>query len=113
MNILVTGSNGQLGSELREVADRVESMSFFFYDLPGLDITDNERVERVCREHDISAVVNCAAYTAVDRAEEDAEAAGRLYLQRLLKIGVLYWCMFRQIMCSTVSRFCLTVKKIR
>lgn len=78
MNILVTGSNGQLGSELREVADRVESMSFFFYDLPGLDITDNERVERVCREHDISAVVNCAAYTAVDRAEEDAEAAFRV-----------------------------------
>ena len=78
MNILVTGSNGQLGSELRELADRMESMRFFFYDLPGLDITDNESVGRICHEHDITAVVNCAAYTAVDRAEEDAEAAFRV-----------------------------------
>lgn len=75
MNILVTGSKGQLGSELKEFADREKKMNFFFYDLPELDITDNESVWQVCREHDITAMVNCAAYTAVDDAEEEAGTA--------------------------------------
>ncbi len=78
MNILVTGSNGQLGSEMKELAAQEEKMKFFFYDLPELDITDSTGVGQVCREHDIAAMVNCAAYTAVDRAEEDAAAAFRV-----------------------------------
>lgn len=77
MNILVTGGNGQLGSELKKCADREKEMTFFFYDLPELDITDSENVRRVCRGHEITAIVNCAAYTAVDKAEENEEAAYR------------------------------------
>lgn len=78
MNILVTGSDGQLGSELKKLAVQKEEMHFFFRDLPDVDITDKERVAQVCREHDITVIVNCAAYTAVDRAEEDAETVFRV-----------------------------------
>ncbi len=75
MNILVTGSSGQLGSELRTISPHCGGLHFFFYDLPELDITRCEQVDRVCQEHGIEVIVNCAAYTAVDRAESDAEAA--------------------------------------
>ena len=78
MNVLVTGSRGQLGSELRELAARTGLMKLFFYDLPELDITDRDGVNRLCSEHDIAAIVNCAAYTAVDTAEEEPEAAFRV-----------------------------------
>ena len=78
MNILVTGSDGQLGSELKKLAVQKEEMHFFFHDLPDVDITDKERVAQVCRKHDITVIVNCAAYTAVDRAEEDAETVFRV-----------------------------------
>jgi len=78
MNILVTGCSGQLGSELKELAARNEGMRFFFYDLPLLDITDKAMVHRVCGDHAVDAIVNCAAYTAVDRAEDEPEAAYRV-----------------------------------
>ena len=75
MNILVTGSQGQLGSELRELQGSAASHCFYFTDLPGFDITSADAVERFCREHGIAAIVNCAAYTAVDKAETDAAKA--------------------------------------
>ena len=78
MNILVTGSDGQLGSELKKLAVQKEEMHFFFRDLPDVDITDKERAAQVCREYDITVIVNCAAYTAVDRAEKDAETVFRV-----------------------------------
>lgn len=78
MNVLVTGCRGQLGSELKVLAAKRGSVKFFFYDLPELDITDKESVNRVCSEHDTAAIVNCAAYTAVDRAEEEPGAAFRV-----------------------------------
>ena len=78
MNILVTGSNGQLGSELKSQASGKQDMRFFFYDLPELDITDRESVGAVCRKHSITVIINCAAYTHVDRAEEEIEAARRV-----------------------------------
>ena len=79
MNILVTGSGGQLGHALRR-ASAASADRYFFTDVSGddtlrLDITDREAVERFVREHAIGAVVNCAAYTDVERAEEDAERA--------------------------------------
>ena len=82
MNILVTGSGGQLGHALRR-ASAASADRYFFTDVAGddtlrLDITDREAVERFVREHAIGAVVNCAAYTDVERAEEDEEAADRL-----------------------------------
>jgi dTDP-4-dehydrorhamnose reductase len=78
MNILVTGSRGQLGSELQELSARSGNHCFFFYDLPDLDITSPDRVADLCREHGIEVIINCAAYTAVDKAESDAEAAFRV-----------------------------------
>ena len=78
MNILVTGSQGQLGSELQELSTRSDNQRFFFYDLPDLDITSPDRVASLCGEHDIEVIINCAAYTAVDKAESDVDAAFRV-----------------------------------
>ena len=75
MNILVTGCRGQLGSELQELSALCNSHRFFFYDLPELDITRPDQVESCCRDHDIEVIINCAAYTAVDKAETDTEMA--------------------------------------
>ncbi|NTV02407.1 MAG: dTDP-4-dehydrorhamnose reductase [Chlorobiaceae bacterium] len=75
MNILVTGSRGQLGSELQELQVNAASHCFYFTDLPEFDITSAGAAESFCREHGIGAIVNCAAYTAVDRAETDVAKA--------------------------------------
>jgi dTDP-4-dehydrorhamnose reductase len=75
MNILVTGSRGQLGSELRELQGSAASHRFYFTDLPEFDITSAGVAEAFCREHGIGAIVNCAAYTAVDKAETDVALA--------------------------------------
>jgi len=77
MNILVTGANGQLGNEMRLVA-RDSSDRYIFTDVAELDITDAAAVERMVAENDIRLIVNCAAYTNVDRAEDDREGAERL-----------------------------------
>lgn len=77
MNVLVTGANGQLGSELRLVA--LESREhFIFTDVEELDITDRGAVlSFVAREH-VDAIINCAAYTNVDAAEDNPVLAERL-----------------------------------
>lgn len=73
-NILVTGAGGQLGCELRKIGfsplDEV-----FFTDVAELDITDKEAVESYVSRNDIDTIVNCAAYTAVDKAEEEPDKA--------------------------------------
>jgi len=80
-NILVTGANGQLGSELRELvthfAPNTQQHHFHFTDKAALDITDKNAVNHFCLMHKIEAIINCAAYTAVDSAEEDVENAER------------------------------------
>ena len=77
MNILVTGANGQLGNELRlvtaESADR-----YVFTDVGELDITDAEAIERMVAANGIELIINCAAYTNVDKAEDDRALAERL-----------------------------------
>jgi dTDP-4-dehydrorhamnose reductase len=78
MNILVTGSRGQLGSELQELQGMLPACRFYFTDLPEFDIADAGAAGAYCREHTIGAIVNCAAYTAVDRAESDAASAFRV-----------------------------------
>ncbi|MBN1928652.1 MAG: dTDP-4-dehydrorhamnose reductase [Chlorobiaceae bacterium] len=78
MNLLVTGSRGQLGSELQALQRAASGHTWFFSDLPELDITDAAKVESFCRDHQIGAIVNCAAYTAVDKAESEPEAAFRV-----------------------------------
>ena len=82
-NILVTGSNGQLGSELRELADSPKSkiknpdFHYHFTNHSSLDITDSAAVEGYCIDNHIDAIVNCAAYTAVDGAETEEELADK------------------------------------
>jgi len=73
-HVLVTGANGQLGSELIALTEEenYDGLSFYFTDRENLDITDKSNVKEFCRENNISVIVNCAAYTAVDKAEEDS-----------------------------------------
>ena len=78
MVILVTGANGQLGLSLRKIAPEYPAHSFVFTDLPEGDITDAEGMEAVVKKCGAEAIINCAAYTAVDRAESDEAAAERI-----------------------------------
>lgn len=72
--ILVTGCYGQLGNEIHQLASSYEdTCQFFFTDKDELDITDREAVYRFIEQHHISIVINCAAFTAVDKAEDTAE----------------------------------------
>ena len=70
MKILVTGSNGQLGSEIKGLQSNYESIKCIFKDLPELDISDSESVDSLIINEKINAVINCAAYTAVDKAKK-------------------------------------------
>ena len=78
MKVLITGSNGQLGSEIQELSSKYNKIEFIFKDLPELDICDVESLNSFITYHKINAVINCAAYTAVDRAEENIEIANRV-----------------------------------
>ena len=75
MRILVTGCNGQLGNTLRDRQHHYPRHQWFNTDVAELDITDKAAVERYVQDHQIEGIVNCAAYTAVDRAEDDLERA--------------------------------------
>ena len=74
MNILVTGANGQLGNEMRIVAKN-SADNYIFTDVAELDITNAAAVEKIVKDNDVSVIVNCAAYTNVDKAEDDREFA--------------------------------------
>ena len=73
-NILITGANGQVGSEIKELS-RNYNYNFFFTDRTTLDITNKKDVENFCAINNINIIINCAAYTAVDKAESDIENA--------------------------------------
>lgn len=77
-NILVTGSNGQLGNSLREIAGSFPQYHFHFTDIDELDITDAQAVKKMVKEHDIRCIINAAAYNAVDRAESEPQVANLL-----------------------------------
>lgn len=76
--ILVTGSNGQLGSSLRLRFGNDPDIEAVYTDYDTLDITDREAVEKYIGENRFDIIVNCAAYTAVDKAETDAILAAAL-----------------------------------
>lgn len=77
MNILVTGANGQLGNCIRNAAKDSKD-NYIFTDVAELDITDVEAVANIVKNNDIKLIVNCAAYTNVDKAESDVELAEKL-----------------------------------
>lgn len=67
-NILVTGSNGQVGSEIKELASNYP-YNFFFTNRSNIDITSKDDIRNFCQTNSINVIINCAAYTAVDKAE--------------------------------------------
>ena len=73
MNVLVTGANGQLGSEIREISPLYKDYNFIFTDVETLDICKFEAVETFIKKNKPEIVINCAAYTAVDKAESEKE----------------------------------------
>jgi dTDP-4-dehydrorhamnose reductase len=76
-NILVTGGNGQLGSEVQELS-KGSNDNFFFTDVNELDITNIDAIKAFVEANQIDTIINCAAYTAVDRAESDVELANNV-----------------------------------
>lgn len=78
MRLLITGSSGQLGSELKDLSLKYKQLEFFFTDFTDLDICDFDLAQSYITDHKIDAVINCAAYTAVDKAEEEPAIANRI-----------------------------------
>ena len=78
MKILVTGAYGQLGSEIGQLTEKYPDWNFLFTDVDSLDITDEDAVSAYFSENKPDVVINCAAYTAVDKAETDQETAFRI-----------------------------------
>lgn len=77
-NILITGANGQLGNEMRLLAEVNKEYTYFFTDVAELDICDEQAVMNFVVDHQIDIIVNCAAYTAVDKAEDNKELCDKL-----------------------------------
>ncbi len=76
-NILVTGSNGQVGSEIKELSSNYP-YTFYFTSKDDLDITNEKAIEAFILKNNITAIINCAAYTAVDKAESEIELADKI-----------------------------------
>ena len=93
MNILVTGSNGQLGNEMRVLSKEHTKHTYFFTDViesdntEVLDITNAKAVRSFVEAHGIDLIVNCAAYTNVDKAEEDEATAMKINADALGVLG--------------------------
>ena len=77
-NILITGANGQLGNEMRVLSAENPEYTYFFTDVAELDICDEQAVSDFVKANNIHVIVNCAAYTAVDNAEDNVELCTKL-----------------------------------
>jgi dTDP-4-dehydrorhamnose reductase len=92
LNVLVTGSKGQLGSEIKELSVNYD-YNFFFTDRTNLDITNENELRSFIQTNNIDTIINCAAYTAVDKAEEEKEQAdlvNRKAIKKLAKVSNAY-----------------------
>ena len=78
MKILITGSYGQLGNEIKVLSAKFPDCQYLFTDVDTLDITNEEAVNFFFKENQPEFVINCAAYTAVDKAESDFETAEKV-----------------------------------
>ena len=77
-NILITGANGQLGNEMRVLSAEHPEYAYFFTDVEELNICNEQAVMDFVEDHQIHVIVNCAAYTAVDNAEDNVEFCTKL-----------------------------------
>jgi len=87
-NILVTGSNGQLGSEIKAIASNYD-YNFFFTDRNNIDITNKENIKVFCQNNNINVIINCGAYTAVDKAESDEINADLVNRKAVKKLALV------------------------
>ncbi|HOZ30592.1 MAG TPA: dTDP-4-dehydrorhamnose reductase [Bacteroidales bacterium] len=78
MKIVVFGSKGQLGKKISELSAQYNDFDFLFYDIQEIDITDNSQIDKLFIKNNIDLIINCAAYTAVDKAEEDVLTAEKI-----------------------------------
>lgn len=78
MNILVTGANGQLGSSIRKISGNYKNNNFLFTDMPEVDITNVDLLRDLVKKNNINAIINCAAFTAVDKAESCEDLAAKI-----------------------------------
>lgn len=85
-NILVTGANGQLGSELKKIGFTALD-EVFFTDLAELDITDYAAIVKFIEQYEIDTIINCAAYTSVDKAEEEPELAAKINTEAVANLA--------------------------
>ena len=89
-SILVTGSNGQLGTSLLKLSDKYSQFTFTSVDIQDLDLTQEEQGLAYFKQHHFDYVINCAAYTAVDQAEKNPEKAFAVNTKIPEKLGL--WC---------------------
>lgn len=89
MNILITGANGQLGNEMRLLSPSSSKDSYFFTDVEELDITKIENVRNFISDNKIDIIVNCAAYTNVDKAEDDVVFADLLNHKAVENLAII------------------------
>ncbi len=87
-NILITGANGQLGSELRNLFAAYPEFHFFPTDIDTLDLCERQAVREYIEKNAIDCIVNCAAYTAVDKAEDDSELCYRINRDAVLNLAL-------------------------
>jgi len=87
MTILVSGKNGQLGKELQDIASSHENLQFIFFDREELNIADNASLQAAFQKYSPSVFINCAAYTAVDKAETEQEKAFRINAEAVSNIA--------------------------
>ena len=88
MNILITGANGQLGNEMRVLSAGHPQHTYFFTDIAELDITSRDAVKAFVTENNIEIIVNCAAYTNVDKAEIDEDIAHKINASAVENLGL-------------------------
>lgn len=88
MNILITGANGQLGNEMRVLSSHHPQHTYFFTDVAELDITSREAIKYFVTSNAIDIIVNCAAYTNVDKAETDEDLAHKINALAVENLGL-------------------------
>lgn len=87
MKILVTGCNGQLGKEMKNILEAKLPGKTIYTDIEQLDLTNAKQVKEFVEQNDITHIVNCAAYTAVDRAEEEMALCAKVNVDAVRNIA--------------------------